>query len=113
MSSAIASRAVQGLFLLLLLVLLLVLLGGGFGFSTIFGCSFGGRLSLLFFCAKVQAGTMGATSIAIRIRFSCFITALLLVFLTHANKGEAESCATATSTKPMPRRPRLRTLNRP
>jgi len=85
-----------GFFLLLLLLLLLVLLGGGFGRSTIFGFSFGGRLSLLFFCANAQAVTIVATSIAIRIRFSCFITALLLVFLTHANKGEAESCATAT-----------------
>jgi hypothetical protein len=90
----------QGFFLLLLLLLLLVLLGGGLGCSMIFGFSFGGRLSLLFFCANAQAVTIVATSIANRIRFSSFITALLLVFLTHANKGEAESCAHHNMSKP-------------
>jgi len=67
-----------GFFLLVLLLLLLELLGGGFGLSTTFCGSFGGRLSLLFFCPKAPAATTVATSIANRIRFSCFITALLL-----------------------------------
>ncbi len=88
-TSALASRARgQGFFLLLLPLLLLLLLGGGgFGFSMIFGFSFGGRLSLLFFCANAHPATVAAISIANRIRFSCFITALLLASFSPTHWG--------------------------
>lgn len=74
--------------------LLLLLLGGGLSLSLIFGCSFGGRLSLPPRCAKTPVEATEAiapiiTASKISLTFFIFLTASSTSFFCH--EGEAES----------------------
>jgi hypothetical protein len=78
-----------------------LLLGGGFGFSTTFGFSLGGRLS--FFCPNAPTEIVIPTNITIKIRLSFLITACRLLASTSSIEGEAGSCAGLLSARSMPR----------
>jgi hypothetical protein len=81
---------------------LLLLLGGGFGCSLIFGCSFGGRLSLPFCPNAIWAGatiqSIAAINITVRIRVTAFITNLPPPSL-FTPEGEAGSRAAMLFSK--------------